>query len=141
MAKQEPYPSTLTDNEWRLIEPWLRPASKLGRPPRYSRRLMLDAILYVVRSGCTWRMLPHEFPHWRLVYYYFAKWQQEGRWECLQRVLVEKVRVQHGKKKPQQLRSSTAKALRWLASPESVALMQARRSWDASATSWWIPWV
>ena len=99
MAKQEPYPSTLTDKEWRLIEPWLRPASKLGRPPRYSRRLMLDAILYVVRSGCTWRMLPHEFPHWRLVYYYFARWQQEGRWECLQRVLVEKVRVQHGEKK------------------------------------------
>ncbi len=141
MAKQEPYPSTLTDREWKVIEPWLRPAAKLGRPPRYGRRLMIDAILYVVRSGCTWRMLPHEFPHWRLVYYYFAKWQKAGLWERLQRVLVEKVRVARGKKKPRALRSSTVKALRWLASPESVASMLARRSWDANDTCWWIPWA
>jgi len=136
MAKQQPYPSTLTEREWKVIEPWLRPVSKLGRPPRYGRRLMVDAILYGVRSGCTWRMLPHEFPHWRLVYYYFAKWQKEGLWERLQRVLVEKVRVARGKKKPRAPRSSTVRALRWLASPESAASMQARRSWDESATCW-----
>ncbi len=100
MAKKEPYPSALTDQEWNLVRPWLPTGSKLGRPPRYSRRLILDAILDLVRSGCTWRMLPHEFPHWRLCDYYFAKWHQEGIWERINRALVEKARVHHGKKAP-----------------------------------------
>ena len=109
MAKQEPYPSTLTDKEWKLIDPWLPARSKLGRPPRYARRAILDAIFYVVRSGCAWRMLPHEFPHWRLCHDYFARWQANGVWERLHRALVGKVRVQSGKKKPRPLRSSTAR--------------------------------
>lgn len=138
MAKIEPYPSTLSDKEWRLIHA-LIPASKLGRPPRYHPRTMLNAILYVVRSGCTWRMMPHNFPHWRLVYYYFAKWHALGVWERINQILVAKVRVQNSKKKRPRLRSSTARALKWLASPESVALMQAKRSWDESGTFWLIP--
>ena len=140
MAKQEPYPSTLTDKEWKLIAPWLPARSKLGRPPRYSRRAIVNALFYVVRSGCTWRMLPHEFPHWRLCHYYFARWQASGVWEQLNRALVGKTRVQSGKKKPPRLRSSTARALRWLASPESVVSMQARRSWDESVIFWSTPW-
>ena len=99
MAKQEPYPSTLSDKEWKLIRPLL-PVGKLGRPARYSPRVMIDAILYVVRSGCTWRMMPHEFPHWRLVYYYFAKWHAQGVWEKINLALVGKVRVRHSKKAP-----------------------------------------
>src|ERR1700722_9612709 len=135
MAKREPYPSTLSDKEWKLIRPLL-PAGRLGRPARYSPRVMIDAILYVVRSGCTWRMMPHEFPHWRLVYYYFAKWHAQGVWEKINLALVGKVRVRHSKKKPPRLRSSTARALKWLASPESAALMRERRSWEENDTFW-----
>jgi putative transposase len=140
MAKNEPYTSDLTDIEWEIVRPLLPVKGKLGRPPRYERRLMLNAIFYITRTGCPWRDLPHDFPKWRLVYYYFSKWQQQGVWEQLNAALRDRVRLAHGKKKPQRLRPSTAKALRWLASPESVALMQARRCWGESDTCWWTPW-
>lgn len=138
-AKREPYPSSLTQKEWAMVKPLLPKSGKLGRPPRYGQREMLNAILYVVRSGCTWRMMPKEFPHWRLVYYYFAKWQALGVWPRLNDALRDRVRMKAGKKKPRPLRSSTAKALKWLASPESAASMQARRSADENGICWWIP--
>ena len=59
--------------------------------------------------------MPHEFPHWRRVYYYFAKWHAQGVWAKINRALVEKVRLRHSKKKPPRLRSSTVRALKWLA--------------------------
>ena len=78
MAQQEPYPSDLTHKEWKIFEKLLPPGSKLGRPPPYSKRAILNAILYLVRQGCTWRGLPHDFPPYRIVFYYFAKWQEQG---------------------------------------------------------------
>jgi transposase len=104
--------------------------SKLGRPPIYDRRLILDAIFYVTRSGCTWRELPHDFPHWRLCYYYFAKWQTDGVWQGLNDALRDRVRRNASKKKLPRLRPLTVKALRWLASAESADLMRAKRSTD-----------
>ena len=72
MPIDESYPSSLTDAEWKVIEP-LVPGPKLfGRPPRYKKRAILDAIFYVVRSGCAWRLLPHDLPPWRIVYHYLA---------------------------------------------------------------------
>ena len=95
-AKQEPYPSSVTEKEWVMVQPLLPKTGKLGRPPRYSQREMLNVILYVVRGGCTWRMMPKEFPHWRLVYYYFAKWQALGLWQKLNDTLRERVRITAG---------------------------------------------
>ena len=71
MPNQEPYPSNLTDTEWKRIAPLIPGPKLFGRPPRYAKRAILDAIFYVVRSGCAWRMLPHDLPPWRIVYYYF----------------------------------------------------------------------
>lgn len=136
MRKIEPYPSQLTDGEWELIRRLLPGRGKLGRPPRYERRAVLDALFYITRNGCVWRELPHEFPHWRLVYYYFAKWQREGVWQQINDALRDRVRVKHGKKKPRRLRPSTARALKWLASPESEASMRERRSWDENDIFW-----
>ncbi len=96
----EPYPSDLTPKEWLIVQPLLPKGSKLGRPPRYSQQVMVNAILYVVRSGCTWRMMPKEFPHGRLVYYYFAKWQALGVWAQLNDALRDRVRLKAGKKSP-----------------------------------------
>ena len=67
--EREPYPSDLTDAEWAVLEPLIPGSSKLGRPPRYEKRAVLNAIFYVVRSGCSWRMLPGEMPPWRIVYH------------------------------------------------------------------------
>lgn len=141
MQTKEPYPSQLTDLEWELVRRLLPGRGRLGRPPRYARRAVLDAIFYLTRSGCAWRDLPHDFPPWRLVYHYFARWQQEGVWARINDALRDRVRLAHGKKKPRRLRPLTAKALKWLASAESVASMRAKRSWDESDTCWWIPWA
>jgi|HubBroStandDraft_1064217.scaffolds.fasta_scaffold225736_2 putative transposase len=134
--RKEPYPSDLTDAEWRLLRPLLPGAPKLGRPPRYDRRLVLNAIFYVVRSGCAWRLLPHDLPPWRLVYYYFATWRESGLWPQLNDALREAVRERRGKKKPPALRSSTRRVLKWLTTPECAVTMRAKRS-EGENGIWW----
>lgn len=136
MAKTEPYTSDIKDNEWELLRRLLPGPKKLGRPPRYPQRLMLNAIFYITHSGCPWRLMPHEFPHWRLCYYYFAKWQKEGVWEKLNAALRDRVRNKAGKKKHPRQRPSIARALKLLASAESVGLMRERRSWGENGTFW-----
>lgn len=139
-AKKEAYPSSVTDREWEIIKPLLPERGKLGRPPRYEAREMVNAIFYVTKSGCSWRMIPQEFAHWRLVYYYFIKWHRMGIWQLIHDRLREQVRLKAGKKKPLPRRLSIAKVLKWLASPESVDSMQARRSKEESDIYWLIPW-
>ena len=141
MPTQESYPSNLTDAEWNLIEPLIPGPALFGRPPRYTKRALLDGIFYVVRSGCSWRMPPHDLPPWRIVYYYFMVWRREGLWQIIHDTLRDRVRLQSGKKKPRPLRSSTRRVLKYLTTEECAATMQARRSWDESDTSWWIRWV
>jgi putative transposase len=88
------YPTDLSDNEWKYIEPHaLRPKGQ-GRPRIYSPREILDAIFYVLRSGSQWRMLPHDFPRtWPTVYYYFRKWRLDGTWERINKAIREHLRV------------------------------------------------
>ena len=133
---REAYPSDLSDQEWELLSPLLPGPTKLGRPPRYEKRRVLDAIFYVVRSGCAWRLLPHDLPPWRLVYHYFALWRESGLWEKLNTALREHVREKSGKKKPRVLRFSTRRVLKWLTTRECAAMMQERRS-EGENGIWW----
>lgn len=79
------YPTDLTDAEWERLLAHLPPAKLRGRPRKHSIREILDAIFYVVRGGCAWRMLPHDLPPWGTVYYWFRRWCLDGLW---QRILV-----------------------------------------------------
>ena len=72
------YPSDLTDEQWALVEPLLPPPSTGGRPEKHPRREIVNAILYVLRTGCAWRMLPRDFPPWQTVYWYFKRWRDDG---------------------------------------------------------------
>lgn len=72
------YPSDLTDAQWSILEPFVPKALTGGRPEEYSRRELLNAMLYLLHNGCTWRALPHDFPPWTTVYAYFRKWKKEG---------------------------------------------------------------
>jgi transposase len=74
------YPSDLTDEQWQLIEPLLPKPSRVGRPRTVCRRRIVDAILYVVRTGCQWRQLPHDFPKWGTIYDLFWHWRTHA--EC-----------------------------------------------------------
>jgi putative transposase len=91
------YLTDLTDQQWSVIEPLL-PKAKLGGRPRITDlRRVTDAILYLVKTGCQWRMLPTDFPPWRTVYEYFACWRRTGTLKLIQQILVKKVRVHEGK--------------------------------------------
>lgn len=135
---RERYPSDLTDKEWACLEPLIPGGSHLGRPPKYTKREIVNAIFYLVRSGCAWRMMPHDMPPWRICYYYFMLWKREGVWEAIHEHMRDRVRLSHGKKKPQPLRLSTRKVLKQLITAESVAMMQANGLWGARDTYSWI---
>lgn len=75
------YPSDLTDAEWAILEPLIPPEKPGGRPREVDMRARLNAILYVLRSGCAWRMIPHEYPPKSTVSAYFARFRDEGVWE------------------------------------------------------------
>jgi putative transposase len=92
-----PYPSDITEEEWQWIEPLLPVPSMVGRPRKYPLRRILNAIFYVLRTGCQWRAVPHDLPHWKTVYHYFRQWRQQGKWEHLNTALREKVRVALGR--------------------------------------------
>src|ERR671911_493121 len=87
------YPTDLTDAEWGCLEPHLPAPRVTGRPRVYPLREILNAIFYVVRSGCSWRLLPHDFPPWRSVYHYFREFRLDGTWERVHAALRERVRV------------------------------------------------
>jgi putative transposase len=87
------YPTDLSDDEWKYIEPHVPRPKGQGRPRIHSPREILDAIFYVLRSGCQWRLLPHDFPRWPTVYYYFRKWRLDGTWERINRAIRERLRV------------------------------------------------
>ncbi len=90
---RKPYPTDLSDAEWKYIEPYLPVPKEHGRPRIHSPREILDAIFYVLRSGCQWRLLPHDFPRWPTVYHYFRTWRIDGTWERINRTLRERLRV------------------------------------------------
>ena len=75
------YASDLTDAEWALIEPHMPAAKRLGRPRETELRAVLDAILYIARTGCQWRMLPKDFPPFTTVQGYFYDWRDDGLFE------------------------------------------------------------
>jgi putative transposase len=87
------YPTDLSDAEWSCIEPHLPTPRAAGRPRRHSLREILDAIFYIVRSGCAWRLLPHEFPPWKTIHHYFRIWRIDGTWERLHAALRHRLRV------------------------------------------------
>ena len=78
-------------------EPLLPPAKPEGRPRTVNLRAIINALLYVLRSGCAWRMLPHDFPPWGTVYYYFRRWRRDGTWERIHEHLRPQVRQAEGR--------------------------------------------
>ena len=91
------YDSSLTDEQWQLLEPMLPKPCKTGRPP-IDRRKIIDAILYMVKGGVPWRLLPSDFPCWKTVYHVFRQWKLDHTWEALNGRLRAQVRVQEGKR-------------------------------------------
>jgi len=91
------YDSDLTNEQWKILRRLIPQRAKTGRPP-LDRRLVLNAILYIVRTGCQWRYLPADFPKWKSVYSIFWRWRKSGRWKQIHDKLRVQVRRKAGKK-------------------------------------------
>ena len=89
---QEGYATDLTDEQWAYLAPVLPPPG-VGPAPRHEQRVLVNAILYVLRTGCQWRFLPHDFPPWSTVYHHFRKWRDDGAWEPVMQALRRQERV------------------------------------------------
>ena len=96
--KRQTYPTDVNDNQWALLAPlFSEKTSRRGRPRSWSKREILCAIFYILRSGGAWRLMPHDFPPWQTVYGYYRQWREEGLWSQINTVLAEAVRKREGR--------------------------------------------
>ncbi len=95
--ERKPYPSDLNDAEWKILEPLIPPAKTGGRPRSVNMREVINGIFYELRSGCAWRMLPHDLPPRQTVYHYFRQWKGDGTWERMNEALRTQLREADGR--------------------------------------------
>jgi putative transposase len=101
MSARKPYPSDLSELQWQNIHHLFpggdRRRGSPGRPRTYDLKDVVDAVLYIARTGCQWRALPHDFPPWKTVSYYFYTWRANGTWERVHSALRTEARTTAGK--------------------------------------------
>ncbi len=132
---RERYPTDLTDAQWKRIEGQVPKPKAGGRPASVDRREIVNAIFYVVRNGCTWRALPHDFPRWQTVYHYFRLWRDDGTWQHLHDTLRDETRVGAGRDPSPSAAILDAQSVKTAEKRGPVgASMVARRSKVVSAT-------
>ena len=132
--KRKTYPSDLTDEQWELLSPLL-PAAKLGgRPRTVELREILNAILYVLRTGCAWRMLPHDLPPWQTVYKYFRGFSEDGTWERAHDAMRPNVREGEGRSAMPTAAIIDSQSVKTTEKGGLVAMTLARRCSDESDT-------
>ena len=135
-TKRKPYPSDLSDAEWQKVEPHLpKRKSPRGRKRVHLRREIVNAIFYVLRSGCAWRMMPHDLPPWKTVYDYFRLWRQDGTWERVNDALRIELRVASGRDPQPSAAILDSQSVKTTEKGGLVATTQGRESTDESDTS------
>ncbi len=140
MTERKSYPSDLTDTQWSLLEPLVPKAKSGGRPLKYERREIVNAILYVLRTGSSWRQLPHDLPPWLLVYLYFRAWRHDGIWDRIHNKLRGDLRVAEGRPRQPSAAILDSQSVKTTEKGGSTDTTPARKSMGASDISWSIPW-
>ena len=95
--KSRKYKTDLTDKQWAIISCYLPEQKGPGRKPKYDMREIINAILYLLHTGCQWVMIPHDFPPWYSVYYRFSRWRKDGTWFLLHQALHQELRQSEGR--------------------------------------------
>lgn len=139
--ERTPYPSDLTDEQYAIIEPLIPPAEPGGRPRSVDMREVINGILYLNRAGCSWRMLPKEFPPWGTVHYYYRRLRLDGTWQVIHDKLREKVRRKVGKKPTPTAAVIDSQSVKTAEKGGRVGTTRARKSRAASGTSWSTRWA
>jgi len=113
------YPSDLTDSQWHNIKDFYGSPKKTGRPREVEFRQIVNAVLYLVFTGCQWRFLPADFPKWQTVYYYFAKWRKDGTWFRIHETLRSQERIRQGRNKHPSAGCADSQSVKTTAVPSS----------------------
>jgi transposase len=132
------YPTDLSDSHWAVIRPLIPGSRPIGADRMTSMRAVVNAVLYHERSGCPWRMLPHDFPHWRTVYGYFRRWKDDGTWQRIK----ESLRASAVRNAPEAAGDSTAGVPHppWIGTRRLQTRAGFRENFRAADRSLQVPW-
>lgn len=138
MAHRPAYPSDITDDEWTYLEALL-PRSKYGtprggRPQQFPTREIVNGIRYVLRTGCAWRLLPHDLPPWFTVYHYMRRWKRDGTWSRIHDQLRGDVRQAEGRHRMPSAAIIDSQSVKMTSRGAFAVTMRAKKSVDASVT-------
>ena len=120
------YPSDICDNDWEHLKGSFAPYGT-GRRRKYEIRSIVNAIRYVLRTGCQWRFLPKDFPYYKAVLYHYYEWRDNGLWEEVQEKLHKQLRIQEGRDEMPSLAIIDSQSVKTVQKGGPVGLMQARR--------------
>lgn len=126
------YPSDMSDTQWAIIEPLLPKAKPGGRPRTVDLREVINAVFYLNRSGCSWRMLSHDFPPWGTVHWFYRQWRLDGTWERIHETLRPQVREQAGREASPSAAIIDSQSVKTTEKGGLAVMMPARRSMGAS---------
>ncbi len=135
---RRPYPSDLSNDEWKILEPLLPIEKPGGRHRGYALREIINAIQYLLRGGCAWRMMPHDLPHWQAVYHYFRSWKRDGTWLRIHDHLHEEVRHQMGRDAQPSAAIIDSQSVKTTEKGGFTVTMERRRLTGENATLWLI---
>lgn len=113
------YPTDLTDSQWNHIKEMFPQSKAVGRPRKVEFREVVNAIYYLLFTGCQWRFIPNDYPHWRSVYGYFKKWQKDGTWYRIHETLRSDLRQKKGRHKHPTAGSADSQSVKTTAVPSS----------------------
>ena len=131
---RKPYPRDLTDDEWQLLEALIPPAKGGGRKRTVNMREVMNAIYYVLKTGCQWDYLPHDFPPKGTVYHYYNTWRQDGTWQRMNQALREELRQELGREATPSAAIIDSQSVKTTEKGAVAATTRAKRSKDANVT-------
>jgi putative transposase len=138
--ERNPYPSDVTDEQWSLIKSHIPPEKPGGRPREVDMRQVINGILYLNRTGCSWRMLPRDLPPWGTVHYYYRRFRLEGAWSNIHDRLREQVRIDAGKKKTPSAAIIDSQSVKTAEKGGRAVTTPERKSAEESGISWSTRW-